>query len=721
MAIDKFVVENYPIKMDCSTCPDTLVLVAAKIEEGFNMPSLARIEFLADNAKIDLDDLMGQKVELITKVPDGPKRLEAGERDRKHIGICTSVRFVGQYDGMAHYWAEIRPRLWFLTLNQDCRIFQEKTAADIIKEVLGEYGINFEDKFTETYRTRIICVQYRETDLAFVHRLMEEEGMHYFFTYDGSEEKMVLHDDSAAHETVPCENTIEFRDLVDSPRRDIEHFFQWHADHTATTGKYTHTDYNFEKPKAKLETLKTMPKGKHTLKDREIYDYPGHYRETSDGDHYAKVKMEERSIRYKTWKGAGLVSNVEVGKTFKVSKHPSTSDSEEFVVRAATHLFQLNQRELSALEVTRFPSGSVRAEMDEEDPYQVHVTAIPKMEKFRPAPVTPWPEIAGCHTAVVTGPSGEEIHTDKYGRIRIQFHWDRLGKKDEHSTCWVRCMMPWTGKNWGMIALPRVGQEVVVSFEEGDPDRPLIIGMLYNADTMPPYGLPENKTQSGVKTRSSKEGSSSNFNELRFEDKKGQEEIYFHAEKDYNQVVENNATVKIGFDDKDKGDLTQEIYHDKTEEVGNDLKVKVGYGEGGKSPGDMKHEVYNNRTEVIGNSFKVNVEKGNHDTTVEKGNQSNKVSMGNMTNEVSMGNFTETIKMGNHTTKVNLGKTEHEAMQSIELKVGSNSIKIDQRGITIKGLMVTVKGDVMLTAKSPVTTVKGDALLILKGGLTTIN
>ncbi|SDI38881.1 type VI secretion system Vgr family protein [Aliiruegeria lutimaris] len=709
--IDKSKIKDFPIRMECSSCSDPLVLVAARIDEGFNEPSRARIEFISDTPNIDLDDLMGRGISLTAKVPDGADRLESGARERKHVGICVNARFVGTYDGACHYWAEIRPRMWFLSLNKDCRIFQDKTAPDIIKEVLQDYGVTFDERLSESYRSRVICVQYRETDLAFIHRLMEEEGIHYFFEYDG-DEKMVLHDDSAAHTPVPADDTIRFLELNDPSRRDLEHFFEWYIDHAATTGKYTQTDYNFEKPKADLETFRSLPKGKHDLKEREIYDYPGHYRETSDGEFYSKVRMEERAIHYRTWRGTGLVSNIEVGKVFKVSKHEVTGEGEEFVVRSATHLFQLNERELNTLEISHFPSGSVRAEIDFNDPYQVRVLAIPKQEKFRPAPVTPWPEIAGCHTAVVTGPSGEEIYTDKYGRIRIQFHWDRLGKMDEKSTCWVRCMMPWTGKKWGMIGIPRMGQEVVVQFEEGDPDRPLVIGMLYNADTMPPYELPANMTQTGIKSRSTKEGSNQNFNELRFEDKKGEEEVYFHAEKNYNQVVENDATIKIGFDDMDKGDLTQEIYHDKTEEVGNDLKVKIGYGDGGKSPGDMTHEVYNDRTETIGNNFKTTVQKGDHENTVKKGN---------MKNTVSMGNFEETISMGNHTTKVSLGKTEHEAMQSIELKVGANSIKIDQSGVTIKGIMVKIEAQAMAQTNAPMVKINGSGMVMIQGGLVKIN
>lgn len=716
MRIDKNAIADFPIRMECSTCSDPLVLVAARIDEGFNQLSTARIEFVSDNPRINLDDLMGQKVELIAKVPDGPDIEAAGERERKHVGICTSARFVGTFDGACHYWAELRPKMWFLTLNRDCRIFQDMHAPDIIKEVLGDYGVSFDEQLTDTYNPRVICVQYRESDMDFVHRLMEEEGIHYYFSHEGSNEEVVLHDDSAAHTAVPCEDMIRFLEVEDSSRRGLEHMFEWHFEHFATTGKYTQTDYNFEKPKAKLETVNSQAKGNHDLKEREIYDYPGHYMESVDGDRLSRIKMEASAIKYRTWRGSGTASNIEVGKVFKISGHEATQESEEFVASAATQFFRLNDRELETLEISRFPSGSVQEDFDKNDPYQVQVSAIPKMEKYRPEPKTPWPEISGVHTAVVTGPSGEEIHTDKYGRIRIQFHWDRIGKSDDKSTCWVRHMSPWTGKGWGMISIPRIGQEVVVQFEEGDPDRPLVVGMLYNADTMPPYSLPGNMTQSGIKSRSTKGAGGDNFNELRFEDKMGEEEIYFHAEKDFTQIVENDVNITVGVDKSEPGDMSLTVHNDLTE------TVKTGNHTFTVETGTQTIKVEDDHTETI--------EKGNATQQVKMGKYTQKVDMGDVLREVGqgksdekvkMGNRTVEVGMGNHVTKVKLGKTTHEAMQSIEFKCGASSIKIEPAQITVKSPMVKIQGDAMLDLKAPMTTVKGDATLILKGGILLIN
>jgi type VI secretion system secreted protein VgrG len=272
--------------------------------------------------------------------------------------------------------------------------------------------------------------------------------------------------------------------------------------------------------------------------------------------------------------------------------------------------------------------------------------------------------VQGPQTATVVGKSGEEIWTDKYGRIKVQFHWERNGKQNETSSCWIRVAYPVAGKQWGWVSLPRIGQEVVVSFLEGNPDRPLITGSVYNANQMPPYALPANQTQSGIKSRSSKEGVTDNFNELRFEDKKGSEEVYFHAEKDFNCVVENNETRKIGLDKKDKGNQTLEIYNDRT----------------------------------------ATLKMGNDTLTVEKGNSTTKISL------------------GDYKLDVDVGKVTITAMTSIELKVGtSNSIKIDQQGITINGIMVKVDATAKLDANSPLTTVGADVVLTLSGLMTKIN
>jgi type VI secretion system secreted protein VgrG len=386
--------------------------------------------------------------------------------------------------------------------------------------------------------------------------------------------------------------------------------------------------------------------------------------------------------------------------------------------------YVLTQVEQSASVGDSYTSGD-----DSGAHYTNTFQCIPSALPFKPARTTPRPKIEGTQTAVVVGNPGDEIFTDKYGRVKVQFPWDRQGQNNADSSCWVRIATVWAGKQWGIIHIPRVGQEVVVAFEEGDPDRPIIIGSVYNAEEMPPYSLPDNMTQSGYLSRSSKSGTADNFNQLRFEDKKDAEEVYFHAEKDFNRVVENNDTLKVGFDKKDKGDQTIQVFNNQSLAVGTS----------GCDDGSQTITIYKDRTETVktGNEA-VTIEQGNRTVTVKQGDDTHEVSQGKRTVTVNqddtheikqgnrqvtidMGNDALTIKMGNQTTKLNLGSSSTEAMQSIELKVGQNSIKIDQTGITLQGMMVKVQGQIQTQVQGTMVQVSGDAMTQIKGGILMIN
>ena len=334
------------------------------------------------------------------------------------------------------------------------------------------------------------------------------------------------------------------------------------------------------------------------------------------------------------------------------------------------------------------------------DAYASTFGAIPKQEQFRAPLTTPWPEIAGLHTAIVTGPSGEEIWTNEHGQIKVQFHWDREGENDEKTTCWVRVVTPWSGKDWGMVAVPRIGQEVVIQFEEGDPDRPICTGMLYNKDTMPPYKYPDDQTQMGFKTNSSKGGGG--YNEWMFEDKAGEELMRIQAQKDHQRLVKNESVVTIGLDEVDAG------AHD---EDGCESKVVKQHVTETLLEGDHYFTIETGSQEIEIKTDKTQTIEGKHTKTIT-GNDATTVEEGDMTVDVSMGDIT---------VDAALGKIKMTAMQEILLKVGQSSIKIDNSGVTIKGLMIKVEGTAMVEAKAPMTTVKGDAMLTLKGGLTLIN
>jgi len=648
---------------------DQLILTAFDGEEALSELFSYRLELVSPDDAIKADDILGKKVTFTVYRADADPRIFNGVVKSFHAGPKRTR-------GYRTYHAEVVPWTWFLSRTSDCKIFQEMSIEDIIGEVLGEYGFSdYEFRLTGSHPKHVFRVQYRETDLDFICRLLEEEGGFFYYTHEDGKHTMVIADNKSAYYDLD-ENEVECHE-TEVPTAGITSFSHRYE---FMSGKWTQQDYNFEKPTTDLETPEKTILKTPELSKYELYDYPGRYTEKGDGKALSKLRMEEEEAAYAVTDGNGTCRSFSPGGKFAVSRHDIPDEvGKKYAVTSTSH---------AAADYTSiYPDSGPPS-------YSNSFTCIPDDVTYRHPQRTPKPIVRGLQTAVVVGAAGEEIECDKYGRIKVQFHWDRLGQNDDKSSCWIRVAQLMAGPKWGAIFTPRIGMEVVVDFLEGDPDKPICTGAVYNADNMPPYELPANKTQSGFKSRSSKEGSASNFNELRFEDKIGSEEVYFHAEKDMNRVVENNDTVKIGFDKKDDGDQETEIFNNQT--------IKVGCGE--CSDGSQTLEVWKDRT-----------------TTVKNGDETLTVEMGDRTTSVDMGDNSLQVKMGNRTTKVDLGKDELEAMQSIELKCGASSIKLTPSDITLKAPMIKIKADAMLEAKSPMTTVKGDGMLILKGGVTMVN
>lgn len=654
-----------PIGLETPLGQDTLALTAFSGEERMSGLFRFELQMLSEEGDIKPNQIVGQPVDFYVKHPDDEKRY--------FNGIVNRFIYAGKNDRVHMYRAQVVPWLWLLTKGSDCREHEadgQNNAKDIIDGLLGDLG--FSDYSWDLKRTpekRDYCVQYRETHYDFLTRLLAEEGIYYYFKHEKGKHELVMTDHVDG--VVDCKDAEASLQSNLSQPEVTDNLSSWHHEYEFTSGKFAHTDYNFEKPTASLET-KTDSLVKLSGNSRlEFYDHPGRFNEKGLGDSIAQLRMEAEEAAHDTVTGSSVCRSFSPGGRFQLTKHHNQSEQgDKWVLTEVHHSAQQGGSYLSGVG----PSDEI---------YSNSFRCIPSKTVFRP-PHQPKPQVHGLQSAVVVGPSGEEIFTDEYGRVKVEFHWDRNHQGDEKSSFWVRVSTPWAGTNWGMINIPRIGQEVIIEFLEGDPDRPIVTGMLYNKQNMPPYKLPDNMTQSGIKTRSSKSGSTDNFNELRFEDKKGEEEIYIHAEKDLNCVVENNETRKVGYEDKDKGDQEIDIY--------NDQKLKVGVGSKG---GSQTVEIFKDRN--------VTLKTGNDGLIVEQGNMS------------------VVMKMGNQETNVKLGKSSTEAMQAIELKVGSSSIKIDQTGVKIKGMMVTVEGSTKAEVKAPMTEVKGDGMLIIKGGITMIN
>ena len=529
-----------------------------KAIEQLSTPFEYDVELLSEQDDIDPNDLLGELMTVSVRMPDD-------ERTRHFNGVVASFTYRGRAEGYSQYRAILRPWIWLLSRNYDCRIFQELDVREIFEKVCRDtHGFaDFRFSLSEQYRKREYCVQYRESDMAFVSRLLEEEGIWYYFEHEESKHTLVLVDSNSAFPDITGEKDLPYR-APGEARVDLEHIEAWRVGTEVQTGAFVLDDYDFTKPRVDLEGRASINR-QHSHSEYESYDYPGLHWEAADGETLAKIRIEELQSQHCRYIGLTDHRGVAPGRAFNLVEYPRSSENGEYV-------FTSTEIDIESAEIEQLRAGA-------ENRFMVEFKALARSTPYRPPRVTPKPTVRGPQTAVVVGKSGEEIWTDEYARVKLQFHWDREGTFDENSSCWVRVSQIWAGKNWGGIHIPRIGQEVVVDFLEGDPDRPFVSGRVYNDNQMPPYGLPDNQTQSGLMSRSTKNGNNETFNELRFEDKAGEEHIYFHAEKDFERIVENNDKLVVGVDKKDPGDQSIEVHGNRTAEIktGND-EITVSQG-----------------------------------------------------------------------------------------------------------------------------------------------
>lgn len=477
-------------------------------------------------------------------------------------GIIVNASYGGSHGRYASYQLAIAPKLWLTTLTSNCRIFQRKSVPVIVREVLQKHGItgdDYDDSKLGSYTDKDFVVQYRETDFNFVSRLLEQEGIYYFFTHSKTGHKMRLFDDPSSHKPVSGLETIPYLPPSGARVTGGETIRAWSVTSRASSHKFVHDDFDFKQPKSEL---RSTAQANNAMVKGEIYDYPGEFvydvdgvSEAKEGERYARIRLQELRALETVAYGETTTISLHAGASFKFDPgtgHARKEDAKKYTLQSVDYFIAGSVAE----------SGAGGADADS---WTTRFVAIDSSVHFRPARITPKPLISGPQTAIVVGKSGDEIHTDKFGRVKLKFHWDRDPKQNEESSCWVRVAQLWAGKKWGAVFLPRVGHEVIVEFLEGDPDQPLITGRVYNGENMPPYELPSDATQSGIKSRSSKQGGVADFNELRFEDKKGEEQVYLHAQKDMKTVVEKDDFLEVGKNQK----ITIKSNLDETVEEGN--------------------------------------------------------------------------------------------------------------------------------------------------------
>lgn len=618
--------------------------------EELGRPFLYTVDLSSGTLRPDISKLVGTSatVWMSQSDPNAP--------DRYLNGIVTRVVSTGLSAGTYHYRVELRPWIWLLTRVTDCRIFQGKSPFQIITKVFRDAGFSdFKDNRKEATGDTALdyCVQDKESSFDFVTRLMEQYGLYYYFTHDKGVHTLVFADDENAHTKLPDPlpfvfDQTEFRTVAD-------HFWEWSTDLALQSGKFTLTDYNFTKPNddliAKTVVSKKQKVGDFPHDGAEVYEYPGPYDVTANGQKLTDVRMQAISVNTAVYQAASNSRKLHAGWKFALNRHPDQAMNRTYLITRAEFSMSIAE-------------GSSSVEGETLDTYRVVIQAIPDTVPFRLERQTPRPMIRGPQTARVAGQTGQEIDTDEYGRVKVRFYWDRAwerstAKPDDNSTinsgekctCWIRVAQSAAAAGLGSIYIPRIGQEVVVEFLEGNPDRPLVTGVVYNATVKVPYPLPDNKTRSTIRTNSSM--NSDGYNELRFEDKAGEEEVFFQAQKDFNKKVLNNETVTI--------------HKDTT-------------------------------------------------TTVETGNHSFTVSQGKSTLTINQ-DLSTTVQTGNHSLSVSAGTSSTTAAQSITLTVGGNSIKMDTTSLTITiGANTVTLSPSGISVSGPQVQLSADATMSLSGG-----
>jgi type VI secretion system secreted protein VgrG len=581
-----------PITVDSTLGPDALVFLAMTGREMLGRPFEYTVDLVSENPNLSLADLLGQPLVVHLELADG---------DLRHFhGIVTEVDFVENSGPTATYRVSVRPWLALLGNTTNARIFQNLSVPDIVKQIFRDRGFTeFEESLTAEYSKLEYVVQYRESDFNFVSRLLEHAGIYYYFRHAADGHTLVLADSHSAHQRTPGCEQLPYSDPEEHRVRLTEYVDSWRLTQRLTPGAVALRDFDFERPNADLSASLSAPKD-NARADFEVYDYPGAYRIRSDGETQARIRLEQRQEGYEEVGGRTNARAFATGALFELTDHPRDDQNREYLI-ASTHL---------SLTGHRLQTG----DQDYSFTFSCEFGAIDSRVPFRTAPLSRKPVVEGPQTAIVVGKGGEEIWTDKYGRVKVQFHWDRIGDHDENSSCWVRVSQAWAGSNWGSIHIPRIGQEVIVDFLEGDPDRPIITGRVYNGSNMPPYDLPGSETQSGIKSRSTKGGGVPNANEIRFEDRKGSEEFFVQAEKDLNAIVKHDETRNVGVD------RAVAIGNNESLTVGKNRTVAVKVDETITVGGNESRTVTGNETISVGGNESVTI--GGNESVGITGNQS---------------------------------------------------------------------------------------------------
>ncbi len=675
------------ITFDCGHPAGTVLVESLTLQEGLSEIGVMQLQLYSPQTTFKAADLLGKAVGVTLVDAEGNKRFVHG-----HVVRFSHCVKNGRLNT---FLVEVRPWTWFLTRTANCRIFQAKSVPDIVKKVCNDHAAVAKLQFNlmRSYRKWDYCVQYRETDFQFITRLLEHEGIYWWVKHEQDKHTLVLMDASSAHNPIVHDAKLPYlEDDIAQPRHNEPHIASWVSEEEIQTEKVVLTSYDFMAPSTSLLTEAKVSR-QHPQAGAERFDFQGDYTDKTDGKQLADDLLDGAQTAYKRFQGVTNVEHFESGRLFDLTRHPLDDQKGRYLITRVGMQATIRLFDQAGASETQF---------------KVDFNAIPAAQQFRPPRLTPKPFVQGPQTAVVVGPDGEEIYTDKYGRVKVQFHWERPGEKYDKFSCWVRVSHPWAGKNFGMIHTPRIGQEVVVSFLEGDPDQPLITGRVYNAEQMPPWELPANATQSGILTRSSKGGAYGNANAIRFEDKKGSEQLWIHAEKNQDIEVENDETHWVGHDRTKTidHDETVHVKHDRTETVDNNEMITIGVDRQEKVGHNQVIVIGNDHTETIVGSMMLTVNRTKSETV-----GLNSAETVGVAKELTIGGLYQVTVGAAHNTTVGAAKLVEVGGQSSELVGAGKSLTVGgSHTQTVGGAQtISVGSDRTLSVEGQSTqTVKGE-------------
>ena len=666
---------------------DVLIPIALSAHEAISQPFQFNVEAICQQGTVDPNQLLYQPACVTLQANGSPIRYFHGIVQSVTAG--PPVRSASSADAYTVYNLVLVPKLWFMSQTVDCRVYETKSAADILNAMFGDIGLT-DLSGPPSATSRQYTVQYNETDLHFATRLMEEEGWFYFFQHTASAHKLVIAKENSAF-TAISNGTLA---IGGANAETTPHIREFRKNSATVYGKWSLKDYDPENPTTQLANSQPTTLTTSGAAARDAFRWPALTFDNGTVTNRTTWEMQAAEAVANLFEGTTHFGGMVPGGTVTISSRPANTFDGTYAVQAVSH----HARDES------WVSQSAVAT------YNAHFTCFLNSVTWRQPALTRRPRLDGIFTGLVMGPqsssgadiqmqSGEEIYTDSLARVKVRLFYDHRGEATGSDAVWARVIQPWAGNGWGAQFLPRVGTEVAVGFVDGDPDRPMVIGGLYNGVSAPIYS-DSDKNKLGLRTRSTLSGSASQFSEFTIDDTSGSELIYFHAEKDY----------------------TTEVEHDQTLTVDNCRVVTVTKDETVTIKGKQSITITGDRTiEVKQGNLSTTVDQGNHSLTVSTGNSSTTISTGNMSTTVSTGNSSLETSLGNISIKADAGKVTVDAMQSIKLTVGGNSITIDQTGIQLDGIMVKITGQAMAQMSSPLTTVKADGMLTLKGGITMIN